>query len=61
MKKGIIEQTFETESIHRVQAIWNDPVAKSLLTHLPPGPNDRKFADDIFRRIFVNENFSIFT
>ena len=25
----------------------------------PPGPNGRYFADDIFRCIFVNENFCI--
>ena len=25
----------------------------------PPGKNDRLFADDIFRRIFVDENFHI--
>ena len=30
-----------------------------LLTYLPPGKNDRHFADDICRSIFVNEKFCI--
>ena len=30
-----------------------------LLTPLPPGQNDRHFADDIFRCILVNEEFCI--
>ena len=29
----------------------------NTLTHLPPGQNGRRFADDIFRCIFVNEKF----
>ena len=33
--------------------------SNELLTHLPPGQNYRHFADDIFRCIFVNENFCI--
>ena len=31
----------------------------NYLTHLPPGQNGRHSTDDIFRRIFVNENFRI--
>ena len=33
------------------------PIA--LLTHLPPGQNERLFADDIFKCIFVNEKSCI--
>ena len=30
-----------------------------LLTHLPPGQNDRHFTGDMFKRIFLKENISI--
>ena len=36
-------------------------VANCGLTHLPPGQNDRHFADDTFRCIFVNEKFCSLT
>ena len=29
------------------------------LTHLPPGQNDRRFADDMLKRIFLNESIWI--
>ena len=35
------------------------PDFQSLLTHFPPGQNSRRFAEDIFRCIFFNENIHI--
>ena len=37
----------------------NHPIEKMIFNTLRPGQNGRRFADDTFKRIFLNENFRI--
>ena len=44
------------------RALWRQSPPKEVLTHPPPTPHEwdeRLCADDIFKRIFMNENFYI--
>ena len=43
--------------MHSYQQVRN--FLTEYLTHLPPEQNARHFADDIFRRIFLNEKFCV--
>ena len=37
--------------------LWGNVVTEAANNSSPPGHNGRRFADDIFRRIFMNEFF----